>query len=76
MDEFGSLYDRLEENGDDFEKLGQKKGNGTYRLSGHVATKRFADLLNLNTKRTMYRGYDHEVYRRYNRFCGEKIEIK
>jgi hypothetical protein len=24
-------------------------------------------------KKTMYRGHDHEVYRRYNQHCGEKI---
>lgn len=66
MDKFSYLYDNLE-NKSFFEH------HSTDRLSGHVITKQYAELLEFDVKKTMYRGHDHEVYRRYNQHCGEKI---
>ena len=66
MDKFSYLYDNLE-NGKFFEYY------PSGRLSGHVITKQYTDLLKFDVKKTMYRGHDHEVYRRYNEHCGEKI---
>ena len=66
MDKFSYLYDNLE-NGIFFETYSDR------RLSGHVITKQYSDLLELDVKHTMYRGFDHEVYRRYNEYCGEEL---
>ena len=66
MDKFSYLYDNLE-NGEFFKKYPDR------RLSGHVISKQYTDLLNFEIKKTMYRGHDHEVYRRYNKHCGEEI---
>ncbi len=72
MNKFGFLYDSLT-NDEEFKKLGESRGDGTYRLSGHVVTKRFSEMLKLDVKRTLFRGHDHEVFRRYNKHCGEEI---
>ena len=66
IDKFSYMYDNLS-NGKFFEVFPSR------RLSGHVTSKQFANLLELDVRKTMYRGYDHEVYRRYNEYCGEKI---
>ena len=66
MDKFSYLYDNLE-NGKFFEVYPSS------RLSGHVITEQYTKLLDFDIKKTMYRGHDHEVYRRYNKHCGEKI---
>tara|TARA_Y100001938_G_C7988954_1_gene378425 strand:- start:12 stop:788 length:777 start_codon:yes stop_codon:yes gene_type:complete len=72
MNRFGFLYNSLLDESK-FTKLAQPAGNGTHRLSGHVVTQRFSNMLKLNVKKTMFRGHDHEVFRRYNKHCGEDI---
>lgn len=66
IDKFSFLYTNLE-NGKFF------KYHSSKRLSGHVMSKQFVELLEFDVKKTMYRGHDHEVYRRYNQHCGEKV---
>ena len=69
MDKFASLYDSVE-NGEFFKTYPSSDGG---RTSSHVISKQYSNLLGLDSKETMYRGFDHEVYRRYNKHCGEKI---
>ena len=66
MDKFSYLYDDLESK-EFFKK------HSSNRLSGHVVSKQYANILEFDVKKTMYRGFDHEVFRRYNSHCGEKI---
>ena len=66
MDKFSYLYENLE-NGKFFEVYPDR------RLSGHVITEQYVNLLEFDVKKTFYRGFDHEIYRRYNKYCGEEI---
>ena len=56
MDKFSFLYDNLV-NGEIYKMYPSTKK----RLSGHIISKQYTELLGFNVQKTMYRGFDHEI---------------